>query len=53
MSEVLEEESFLKKFKILSDEPLFKEGYRTEADAFHHEAYAGTIYKLLLNKILN
>lgn len=49
MGEVLEKESFLKKFKILSGEPLFKKGYQAEADAFHHEAYANTIYKLLLN----
>lgn len=49
MSDVLEKELFLKKFKILSDEPLFKKGYRAEADAFHHEAYANTIYELLLN----
>lgn len=49
MGEVLEKGSFLKKFKILSGEPLFKKGYRPEADAFHHEAYANTIYELLLN----
>ena len=44
-----EKESILKKFKILSDEPLFKKGYQAEVDAFHHEAYANTIYKLLLS----
>jgi len=52
MSEMLEKDPFLEKLKILSDEPLFKKGYQAEADAFHHEAYANTIYKLLLNNNL-
>jgi len=49
MSEMLEKNSFFEKFKILSDEPLFKKRYQAKKDAFHHEAYANTIYKLLLN----